>query len=458
MKNKLRKVGICTALTVCALLPQSVYATDFAGNEDYYNNFCSGSLSSTADVQTCKEFKEYYREKQKDMQSQISDINGTLDTIKADMDVLTETINAQQTIIDNYASQIEENNKMIDKIKEEVAKLDEQMQKTQLDIDTRDEQIKNRMRSEQSNVGTNVYMDFIMGATDLMDLISIVEGVERITENDQDQIEALEKDKAKLELEKSEQVRLEKEQEDKKQENEIAKQSAEIAKSNQEDLLASYHQKEAELMEQKRAVQVDMDSIKNNMANINLGVDGVLGNSDFLWPFASGDGYLSAGTWAYPGGGTHLGVDSAGPVGSTIMSPINGVVLYANNPVGTYSGFLGNWSGHPAGGGNTVLVVGEVNGTTYAISFAHMAQENFYARGGMTVDQGQALGGRGHSGNSSGPHTHIEVFNLGTMGIQGAISKFYATGADFSFGTGWNLSSICSARSAPCRERPEDIF
>lgn len=456
MKNKLRKVGICAALAVCSILPINVHATDFAGNEDYYNNFCSGSLTTAGDIQVCKEFKEYYREKTKDMQSKISTINGDLDAIKSDMNTLTETINSQQVIIDGYVSQIAENDKMIDKIKDEVVKLDEQIAKTQEDIDTRDEQIKSRMRSEQSNVGTNVYMDFIMGATDLMDLISIVEGVERITENDQDQIEALEQDRAKIELEKSEQVRLEKEQEDKKQENEIAKQSAEIAKSNQEDLLASYHQKEAELMEQKRSVQVDVDTLKNNMANINLGVNGVLGNSDFLWPLV--DGYTSAGTWAYPGGGTHLGLDSAGPVGSTIMSPINGVVLYANNPVGTYSGFLGNWSGHPAGGGNTVLLAGEVNGVTYAVSFAHMAQENFYARGGMTVDQGQALGGRGHSGNSSGPHTHIEVFNLGTIGLQEAIALFYRTGADFSFGTGWNLSSICSSRGTPCRERPEDIF
>lgn len=455
MKNKIRKIGICASLAICTILPQGIHAYDFAGNEDYYNNFCSGALSSSSDIQTCKDFKEYYRQKTSDMQSQISGINSDLEAIKSDMNRLTETINSQQKLIDDYSARITENEALIAKIDGEVKKLDTQMAKTQKDIDVRDDLIKNRMRNEQPNVGTNMYMDFIMGASDLIDLIRIVEGVEKITESDQEQIAALEEDRAKLERDKSEQERLKSEQEDKKNENETARRSAETAKASQEELLAVFHQKEAELLEQKRAVQVDMDSIRDNMANINLGVDGVSGNSNWMMPVS---GYLSAGTWSYPGGGTHLGMDIAGPVGTTIVSPINGIVLYANNPVGTYSGYLGNWSGHPAGGGNTVLIIGEVNGVTYAVSFCHMAQENFYASAGMTVDQGQAIGGRGNSGNSSGPHTHIEVLNLGTIGLQAAIQLFYATGADFSFGTGWNLSSICSNRGTPCRERPEQIF
>lgn len=455
MKNKLRKIGICVSLAVCTILPQGIHAQDFAGNEDYYNNFCSGALSSSSDIQTCKDFKEYYRQKTNDMQSQIGNINSDLNAIKGDMDRLTKTINEQQILIDGYATRIAENDKLIGKIKEEVDKLTVQMEKTQKDIDIRDDLIKSRMRNEQPSVGTNVYMDFIMGASDLIDLIRIVEGVERITENDQEQIAALEEDRAKLERDKGEQERLKTEEEEKRNENETAKRSAELAKSNQEELLATFHQKEAELLEQKRAVQVDMDSIRENMANINLGVDGVSGNSNWMMPVG---GYLSAGTWAYPGGGTHLGMDIAGPIGSAIVAPINGIVLYANNPVGSNSGYLGNWSGHPAGGGNTVLMVGIVNGTTYAVSFCHMAQENFYARGGMTVEQGQTIGTRGNSGNSSGAHTHVEVFNLGTIGLQGAIQLFHATGADFAFGTGWNLSSICSVRGTPCRERPEEIF
>ncbi len=453
--RKLKKIGICAALIACAMMPQSVRAVNFAENEDYYRNFCSGALTSSADIQVCKEFKEYYRQKTDAMQSQINNINSDLNSIKSDMDSLTATINTQQQLIDEYTDKIAENDQLIEKIQAEVTKLEEQVAETQKDIDARDELIRNRMRSEQASVGTNMYVDFIMGASDLIDLIRIIEGMERITISDQEQIEALEEDRSKLERDKSEQERLRTEQEDRRRENEIARQSAEVAKKNQEDLLAAYHQKEAELLEQKRAVQVDIDTLKDNMANINLGVDGVTGNSHWMMPVA---GYIFAGTWAYPDGGLHLGLDIAGPIGTTIVSPINGIVLYANNPVGTNTGYLGNWSGYPAGGGNTVLIVGEVNGITYAVSFAHMAQENFYARGGMTVDQGQPVGARGNSGNSSGPHTHIEVFNLGTIGLQGAISLFYATGADFAFGTGWNMSSICSVRGTPCRERPEQVF
>ena len=162
--RKLKKIGICAALIACAMVPQSVRAVNFAENEDYYRNFCSGALTSSADIQVCKEFKEYYRQKTDAMQSQINNINSDLNSIKSDMDSLTATINTQQQLIDEYTDKIAENDQLIEKIQAEVTKLEEQVAETQKDIDARDELIRNRMRSEQASVGTNMYVDFIIGA------------------------------------------------------------------------------------------------------------------------------------------------------------------------------------------------------------------------------------------------------------------------------------------------------
>ena len=76
------------------------------------------------------------------------------------------------------------------------------------------------MVSEQVSIGTNAYVEFIMGAKDLLDMVRIVDGIARITENDQDEIKALEEDKAKLDQQKNEQERLKEDQEQTKRENE----------------------------------------------------------------------------------------------------------------------------------------------------------------------------------------------------------------------------------------------
>ena len=150
----------------------------------------------------------------------------------------------------------------------------------------------------------------------------------------------------------------------------------------------------------------------------------------------------------------------AAPIGTPIVAPASGIILYANNPVSSNSGYLGNWSGYPAGGGNTIHMLTQVGKTTYAISFFHMSQEGFAVSAGTQVKKGQTLGLTGNSGNTSGPHCHIEVINLGNMSVSSAISQFRSS-ADFAWGCGWGngaLSRTCGASGAPCRERPENIF
>ena len=103
-------------------------------------------------------------------------------------------------------------------------------------------------------------------------------------------------------------------------------------------------------------------------------------------------GSVSAGTWYYPGGGVHLGLDMAAPIGTQIVAPADGIILYANNSVATNGGYLGNWSGYPVGGGNSIHMLTQAGGTTYAISFFHMSQEGFAVSAGTQVKNGTAAG------------------------------------------------------------------
>lgn len=92
-------------------------------------------------------------------------------------------------------------------------------------------------------------------------------------------------------------------------------------------------------------------------------------------------------------GRKHRGVDIALPIGTPIISPIKGRVIVAG-----YDSYK-NWVGY----GNVVVVEND----SYRVLLAHL--NKIAVRVGNDLEQGQYLGDSGNSGNSSGPHTHIEI-------------------------------------------------
>ena len=149
----------------------------------------------------------------------------------------------------------------------------------------------------------------------------------------------------------------------------------------------------------------------------------------------------------------HLGLDIAAGMYSELRAPANGLILYADAPVSDDNGYLGNWCGWPAGGGNTVCMVVMVNGKLYGVTFAHLSS-NIYVYPGQQVHQGDLLALTGNSGNSTGPHTHVEVFEI-HISLDELITYFSQT-ADFSFGCGWSAPGISGY--ARTRIRPESVF
>lgn len=85
----------------------------------------------------------------------------------------------------------------------------------------------------------------------------------------------------------------------------------------------------------------------------------------------------------------HTGLDIAAPTGTPISAAAGGTVTYAANK-GAYGNFI---------------VINHGNGVqTY---YAHCSAINVSV--GQTVSQGQNIGAVGSTGNSTGPHLHLEV-------------------------------------------------
>lgn len=173
-----------------------------------------------------------------------------------------------------------------------------------------------------------------------------------------------------------------------------------------------------------------------------------------FWQNPVENGTISAGCWSYPDGGLHLGLDIASAMYSDVLTVANGIVLYAHAPVDSNNGYLGNWCGWPNGGGNTICMVVAVNERLYAITYAHLSNE-IYVTSGQQVSQGTVIAKSGNSGNSTGPHTHVEVFEL-KQDLNSIVEYFRNSGADFSFGCGYSEAATCSGYA--CRIDPETVL
>lgn len=193
--------------------------------------------------------------------------------------------------------------------------------------------------------------------------------------------------------------------------------------------------------------------VKSNNVSCLVAGDFEIDTFSEYWIYPIQGGIISAGTWSYPNGAMHLGMDYAVPLYTSLMAPANGLILYANNPVSSNCGYLGNMCGWPYGGGNTIAMICAVAGSIYGVTFAHLSN-NIYVYAGQQVGQGQVIAQTGNSGNSTGPHCHIEVFTLGTD--LETVVNYFASTADFAFGCGWSAPATCSGYG--CRVRPEVIL
>lgn len=458
MKVKRGMAGLCAAALIIAMIPASVtlHAYDFS-DEAAWVAKCSGVQENSQDSAACNEFKKYYQQQQSQLQEEIDSFESDIENLQDDLADLEALVAQQQTLIDEVNARIDEKNTAIAQIQSNIAALEEDIAAKEAEIAQWDAQIKERMVSEQATIGTNMYIDMIMGAKDLQEMMRTMEGLQRITESDEQQISALAQEKEALNQQKSEQQRLEQDAIDQKESLEVEKQQAQQLKESSEQMITVYHQHEAELQEQMRSAQVDLSTISSNLVGMDTISDYTPSSSDgWLNPVS---GPTSAGTWYYPGGGVHLGVDRAVPIGTPIYAPADGLIVWKANPAPSNGGYLGNWSGYPYGAGNDIAMLVNVGGTTYFVSFFHMSQNGMAVSVGQSVSQGQLLGLTGNAGNSSGPHCHIEIINLGGMSISDAAAQFSRT-ADFAWGCGWSSPATgCDSKgSTPCRERPETLI
>ncbi|HSB79552.1 MAG TPA: LysM peptidoglycan-binding domain-containing M23 family metallopeptidase [Candidatus Methylomirabilis sp.] len=109
-------------------------------------------------------------------------------------------------------------------------------------------------------------------------------------------------------------------------------------------------------------------------------------DADFLWPIVGSINSPFGPRW----GKFHAGIDIGSPHYQEVVAAADGEVLYANETRGAL--------------GRAVVLQ---HGHSFRTVYAHLSI--IIAREGDTVRQGQAIGGVGETGRTTGPHLHFEI-------------------------------------------------
>ncbi|MBQ1320432.1 MAG: peptidoglycan DD-metalloendopeptidase family protein [Solobacterium sp.] len=460
MRRKLIAFLTAVFLAVCVVPGLPVKAEEDYSNTDYWNQMCtSGQALTDAEKSACMGYMQYIASQTDTLRDQLQEIENRRAEISANISYYAAQVRNYQAQADALNGEIATLNGQIAVLEKEIQEAEEQIVKKEAEIDAVQDKIKDRMVSAQGTMRLNQYLDILMGARTFDDFIRIANGISDITAYDEktmtdlaDDIEELNRTKAKLEEDK---VKL-----DAAKQEVVDKQNAILALKYEVQLVEQELRNQfAELEAQGNRIAGDIEAIQATMREITEQLNQIAGTSGWTYPVAGGR--YSAGTWHYSSGGVHLGMDIAAAKGSTIVAVGNGVIIKSADGCG--DGYLGNWcAGSPGGslgGGNQVYLLTKINGGLYAVKYVHMLAGTPVAKGTIVL-AGDYIGQVGTSGNSTGPHCHIEVFYLGSADNFTSYAQNW--NGDLAFGCGWGsagLNRLCeNGAGAPCRVKPESLF
>lgn len=409
----MKKRYMLVSALVVVLLSSSIHANvDFAKDEAKYQKMCRKRSSYRANKSTCTAFESYLNDQSKASDKAAANIKDQIKNTKNDIASLTDLI--------------KKNAELIDKKKEQIVKTKENIKETEEEIKVLEDEILDRLALMQEMSGENFVVDFLMSSASLEDFLTKMDGVNAINESNNDVVKDL--NHAKIDLTKKH----------KKLDGEKVK--LDESQKEQNIMLKEYQSKESELFVKLEAEHKKNSVYNSKINNLNLNdLDASVGISKG-WRRPVDHATVTAAAWYYPasfGGGWHPGIDLANNTGTPIKAPANGVVLSTGSSAGGY--------------GNYMITAHQMGKNTYTFLYGHLSG---YANFGNSIKQGQTIAYMGSTGNSTGPHTHFEVYKHANKSLKSVINRYKSTG-DFYFGLGYTSLGNCNN---VCRIKPHEFL
>ncbi len=339
-----------------------------------------------------------------ELESQLSALKSQSAQLKKKYEAAQKDVNEQQTAVNLLYDQIETYQKELNTLNDLMTEYTALAAAKEKEIDTLNKQMnknfelfKERLVFAQES-GNMSYIDFILGSSDLSDIISRSEVINDMLEYDRKIIESLLSDREAIEKAKEEIELALQNCRDKQTEYDAIVVELKAKQTEAEEKLAKLKADSAEaqtLLDRsnslKKQIENDLDKVIQQIAAES---QGTYNGSGFIWPLPlSFPGAISRG-WLVDSKGnvTHSGVDihvygwaNNGKIPALAVAP--GKVVR--------KGYYSDW-------GNLIVVD---HGGGYVTYYAHL--DSFAVNLGQQVSQGQQVGKIGSTGRSTGPHLHL---------------------------------------------------
>ena len=361
-------------------------------------------------------------------QAEIDALKAKRDTIKAqrkEKQAVVEQLEEEKaSVVEQKKAMDERNTYTLQQIQlnnDEIALYDEMIAQKQLELEDAErleaeqlERYRSRVRAMEENGNLNFFA-MIFKSNDLGEMLTAMDDIGEIMESDKELQDAYVRAR-----ENTEEVKLEYEayREDVEAKQEVLREEQkELEKDIEEatqlilDLEADLENKQAEydaISAEEDATNAAIDKLvaqleaeKAAAAVVpNAGSSGssVSGTGTFVFPVASYV-YISSrfGMRVHPITGeykSHTGMDIASNQGTSVYACDSGTVV------------LAQWYG---GYGNCIMID---HGNGYKTLYGHLSVIS--VSDGQVVSQGDTIGQVGSTGNSTGPHLHLEVYKDGS--------------------------------------------
>jgi peptidoglycan hydrolase CwlO-like protein len=182
--KKLIRTAVAAALMVALIPVTEVYAEDDA-------SYCS--QSSHANEQRCIAYQDSLKSQASDQAKALADIESQKAQIAANLASYTSKLKDlqtkltdKQTEIDNKQAEIDSKQTEITNKQAEIDAKQAQIDTTQTQVDTLKKKVKDRMVNSQGTMRLSEYVDILMGASSFEEFLRIANGLQSISDYDQE--------------------------------------------------------------------------------------------------------------------------------------------------------------------------------------------------------------------------------------------------------------------------------
>lgn len=360
-----------------------------------------------------------------DINSQINKAESELSQIQSEKSAALKEVESLTSQISDLETQISELNLKLENLNIEIENKQKDIEEKQKEYDERQELLNKRLVAVYTT-GKTSYLDVLLSSSSITNFISNYYYIEQLTEADSNLLNQINTLKTQIETEKAELENDKVEVETTKTTIETNKASLEIAKEEK-------NAKVANLSEEEKKIQADIDEFENdkraileeaakaareataNSATVTA-LDTSSGSSaqivsstvsvgGFICPVAGrSKADITTGFYGYSGhGGADFARNSKGITeGLPVYAAKAGVVstsISRKNSSGNYISY------------GEYIKIDHQDGTTTL--YAHMQPGSRRVEKGDYVAQGQQIGNVGRTGHVTGPHLHFEIIVSG---------------------------------------------